>query len=156
MYMYMYYYHYCTYIHDHFILDQSDDKTGRGTCTRFVNEDLPTTSHVISDRVIGLLQNLVNLFTCLVCKRVFQTVSGLGRHHQATGHGPVYDQLPPKKCKRHRFSYRKKREYILDVLQLTTEYRGNSKRARQVVSNRTGVSVSNLDKWVRQREFIFS
>ena len=101
------------------------------------------------------LHRLVGLFMCMICGLCFPSTSGLGRHHQATGHAPAYAQLGPPKRTRNRYSFNRKRDLVLEVLRLTTLYNGNAGQARKVVANRSGANTSNLDKWVRSREFIF-
>ena len=128
-----------------------------------VPDTVPAFDHMSMPSKFGsktseLLRTLAGLFMCLICKRVFKQASGLGRHHQATGHGPVHDELleTQRHKRRYKYSFRRKRDLILDVMSLTKEYGGNAKRARTVISHRTGVSASCLDKWVRGREFIFA
>ena len=97
----------------------------------------------------------MGLFMCMICALCFPSASGLGRHHQATGHAPAYAQLGPPKRTRNRYSFKRKRDLVLDVLRLTRLYNGDAKQARLEVANRSGANTSNLDKWVRNREFIF-
>lgn len=111
-----------------------------------------------SVNVATMLATLTGLLMCAACHRCFDTVSGLGRHHQASDHVPEYAPLPARKGRRHHYSFRRKRDIILDVLGLTAELGGptNAKRARDTIYRRTGISTSNLDKWVRNREHIFA
>ena len=105
------------------------------------------------------MQSLVGVFMCLVCGRCFSSAAALGRHEQATGHGVESTTQPvirPRGIrKRHRYSFRRKRDVLVDLLQVTTA-RGNAKRARDEVSARTGISTSNLEKWMKQQDKIFS
>jgi hypothetical protein len=63
--------------------------------------------------------------------------------------------MGPPKLKRNRHSFKRKRDLVLDVMRLTKDFNGDAKQARLMVANQTGVNTSNLDKWVRNREFIF-
>ena len=85
----------------------------------------------------------------------FRSASGLGRHHQASGHGPSYEPLPIRHKRRYKYSFRRKRELILQVLQATEALSGDAHQAKVLISNRTGVSSSNLYKWVQNKDFIF-
>ena len=126
--------------------------------SKFADPTPGMVKHITTSRTVDMLRNLIGLFMCMVCGRVFKQACGLGRHHHATGHGPVYDEIIPSQGlkRRHRYSFRRKRELILDIMELTKENRGDAKRARSLVSHRSGVSISNLDKWVRGREIIFA
>jgi hypothetical protein len=119
----------------------------------------------VAPRQLALLVTaLSSLFVCLLCRRCFSSATGLHRHYQASGHDATFAPvLPPMTAMAHvrRFAYtfRQKRDYILDVQRLLAEWGAGefyAKKAREVIARRSGVSPSNLAKWVKDKEFIFA
>ena len=85
------------------------------------------------------------------CGRRFQHRNGLGRHYQVSGHGPspVSSRLVRI---RKSYTFRQRRAYLLelDTLKITRKHDHLVACSRQ-----SGVSISNLSKWEKDRVSIF-
>jgi hypothetical protein len=86
------------------------------------------------------------------CQRVFQQACHLRRHYQCSGHGPS-KPVGPKKKKRCNYSYRRKRDMILELDALKV---AGEQFPTMILSHRTGIHESLLSKWNNARCEVFS
>ena len=104
------------------------------------------------------LASAVGLFVCLerTCCRLFKTAPALGRHYQASGHDSVFEPLPDRDVyTRTRYTFRRKREVCLDIMQWIQRCMGDEVQARRQVAKRTGINFDLLGKWMREKDKIF-
>ena len=99
---------------------------------------------------------LAGLFSCLLCCATFETQAGLGRHYQSTGHNGALQPLPPKGKRRHRYSFRRKRDIIMDVERVQADStHPHHYQAARFVARQNGIAESLISKWRRNQEVIF-
>jgi hypothetical protein len=98
--------------------------------------------------------DVVRSFRCgfSTCPRVFQQACHLRRHYQCSGHGQT-KPTTPRKRKRCNYSYRRKRDIILELDALRAT---GVECPAQLLSHRTGIHESLLSKWVKARHEVFA
>jgi hypothetical protein len=98
------------------------------------------------------------IFTCLQCCSTFTTNAGISRHYQATGHdGQFADPLPPRLEKRHRYSYRRKRDILMDLERVRNDTTHPHRyRAAKYIAVRTGISDTLISRWKKKEVEIFA
>ena len=97
------------------------------------------------------------VYACLQCLAVFAAAGGLSRHYQATGHdGHVRQHLPAKFKKRHRHSFREKRDILVALEKVRSDpHHPNYHQPQKYVARCVGISESMLSKWIRKDARIY-
>jgi hypothetical protein len=106
---------------------------------------------------VGLnVTTLLGLFTCIQCCATFSSKAGLGRHNQSSGHNGPLPPLPPKRQRRHRYSFRRKRDILMDVERVQNDsHHPHHFQAARYVAMQNGLNECLISKWRKQQELIF-
>jgi hypothetical protein len=107
---------------------------------------------------VATVATLLQIFTCMQCCSTFTTNAGISRHYQATGHdGQFSEPLPPRLKKRHRYSYREKRDILMDLDRVRNDVTHPHRyRATKYIAAQLGISDTSISRWKTKEVEIFA
>jgi hypothetical protein len=109
--------------------------------------------------IVATAARLVGLFSCMVCLANFTSGANLSRHIQCTGHAnPGADDipLPEERGRRHRYSFRRKRDILIDVYAIESNLSHPYYHcAAKFVALRERISEGCISKWRAKRVLIY-
>lgn len=103
------------------------------------------------------LSTVLGVFSCMVCCSEFEFRAGLSRHYQSTGHNiSNYQPLPAKRKRRHRYSFRRKRDILMDVERIRRDpNHPHFHHPGTFVALQNGISEGTLSQWNANSVTIF-